>query len=180
MLKTTIHKFYEYYLELQNELYKRIQLSISGFVLLFLNRSVCEEVQIREAIFLLTGSCSAVLAFFWGIFYLTAFKNPTACYIAMTYTVTVLCTLVRTYYTRKFEQFVAVQLLCFLVGPSGVHVMLHGFLEGGGIIIWCIFAPICAFFMQVQYRWEVLGGFLTICTSCLAIELKHSYRYVLL
>ena len=110
-----------------------------------------DEVRLQKAL-LVSGSFMFILAgALWGIAY-TAFGEPLAGSIPLSYTVVSLLSVAIFALTRRYRFFRSSQLLLILLLPFLLQIALGGFVNSSAVVLWSLICPFGALLFEEPRR----------------------------
>jgi len=132
---------------------------------------------VREAIFILAvggGSCCSNIIYLFAFHY--TFQDYTPLILGALYWLFIVSSAVFTYYTKNFMIFCVVELGSLLLFPSLVAYVLGGYYSSGGIILWSILAPLCAYFIRLPQAGLVTQLFIGVSLVSCFIDFGTHYK----
>ncbi|MHB1091399.1 GGDEF domain-containing protein [Thiobacillus sp.] len=114
-----------------------------------------EDLRLKKAVLTITSTSIALLAIFWGSFYL--YNGYTfSGVIPLGYSVISFSSTLHFFRTKNFAFFCTSQQLLILLLPFLLMWSLGGFANGSVVMIWAVFAPLAALFfidLKAATRW---------------------------
>ncbi|MBI3943050.1 MAG: adenylate/guanylate cyclase domain-containing protein [Chloroflexi bacterium] len=128
-----------------------------------------EDVRLQKSL-LVTGSLMFIpVGFVWGAIYLI-FGEPLGALVPICYSCISLLSFIIYDITHRYAFFLFSQLLLLLLAPFGLLLVLGGFINSSGVILWSLFSPLGALLFtepRQAPRWflayvalVILGGLL--------------------
>jgi diguanylate cyclase (GGDEF)-like protein len=114
-----------------------------------------EDLRLKKAVLTITSTSIAVLAIFWGGFYMYNGYTLSGA-IPLGYSVVSLGSILHFFKSKRFAFFCVSQQLLILLLPFLLMWSLGGFANGSVVMIWAIFAPLAALFfidLKAATRW---------------------------
>jgi len=101
------------------------------------------EIKLRKALLLRVSFLIILAAALWGVLYLI-FSEPLAGAIPLSYSAFSLLTLFGFLATRRYDLYLAAQLVLILLLPFLLMVALGGFVNSSAVVLWSVLCPMAA------------------------------------
>ncbi len=137
-----------------------------------------EELRLKKSV-LLIGSALVILAtLVWGSIFLI-YGETRASSISFLYSIITTAGLILTRRTGNFELYLKAQLVLGLALPFAHHLVLGGFWQSSGVLIWSLISPMGAMlflpFRETRYWWLAFLGLLVLASGFNA-SIEHANR----
>lgn len=116
------------------------------------------EIKLRKALLLRVSFLIILAAALWGVLYLI-FSEPLAGAIPLSYSAFSLLTLLGFLATRRYDLYLAAQLVLILLLPFLLMVALGGFVNSSAVVLWSVLCPMAALVFdrpEKAPRWMLL------------------------
>ena len=121
-----------------------------------------DELRLQKSLLVISAFFFFAVGIVWGLIYILL-GEPLAGAIPLGFTAILLVNLFVFSLTRRFNQFLSVQLLLMLLLPFLVQVILGGFVNASAVVLWSFVSPLSGLLIagpRSAPRW--FGGFLLV------------------
>jgi guanylate cyclase len=110
-----------------------------------------DEVRLTKSLLVLAVLLFIVAGVLWWLLYV-AFDEPAAGLIPLGYSIISSASVVMFAPSRRYRPFVFIQLLLILLLPFLLQLALGGFINGSGVVLWSLLAPLGALIFEEPRR----------------------------